>query len=68
MSTSAIQTQLLSREQTAAYLNLSASTLYRLINAGDLTPIRLSRRSVRFSKEILDAFQQQRQSQSKTKP
>jgi excisionase family DNA binding protein len=67
MSTSTIPEQLLSREQTAAYLNLSASTLDRLISSGDIIPIRLSRRSIRFSKEAIDQFQQKRTLTAKTK-
>jgi excisionase family DNA binding protein len=46
--------EMLTSKEVAAYLSCSVRTIWRLAEAGRLTPIRLSRKFVRFHREELE--------------
>ena len=50
------RSRILSAKATCATLSISKTSLYRLINDGELTPIRLSARRIGFATEDVDAF------------
>jgi excisionase family DNA binding protein len=51
-----VRSRVLSTKATCATLSISKTSLYRLIDDGELTPIRLSSRRIGFAAEDVDAF------------
>lgn len=50
------RSRILSAKATCATLSISKTGLYRLIDDGELTPLRLSSRRIGFAVEDIDAF------------
>ena len=58
---------LLTVKDAAKFLNVSAMSIYREVNAGTLPHVRIGR-SIRFSKEALDAYIENQVTAPKTEP
>ena len=48
--------KLLTDKQTAEYLGIGKSTLWKYVAAGDIKPVRLGQRSTRFDIDDIDAY------------
>ena len=60
IQTGAAQTPYLDAEAAAAYLGITVSSLYGIVERGHLVPLRGPRRRYRFTKELLDDYLRRR--------
>ncbi len=56
--------KLLTDKQTAEYLGIGTSTLWRYVASGDLSVVRIGKRSTRFDIDDLDGYIQVRKEHS----
>lgn len=52
----AVTPQLLTARQAAAYLSIGVSSLYRLVQAGDITAVHLAAKTTRYRRVDLDGY------------